>query len=339
MVQNLEQINKGLCFPLISVVIPAYNESNFISRVLDSLRQQDYANFEVIVVNNNSSDNTAEIALKYGVRVISENKPGVANARQAGFAAACGEIIATTDADTILPEDWLSKIYKKFSTDKNLVAYGGLYKLSCGPILTRIFFSKAAYYFWKLERKIGGSWSLPGVNMAVRKSAFNACGGFNLNLKMGEDADLSRRIREFGTVVLDKSLIVKTSGRRYRKGFIAAAYNYVPNVVARDLFQNQNFMNELPAIRKESLSPLAYSGPVVVIFVIALVFFNGTFLAKAQKIEDRGEHRIVLDARYAEAYLHRINYKNNFRIHAFRMGRFHKGKKNVRKQQKPFFNF
>ena len=289
-------------YPLISVVIPAFNEENFIARTLESVNSQDYPNLEVIVADNNSADKTARIALRLGAKVIFESAPGVANARQKGFEAARGEIIATTDADTVLPRDWLARIAEKFEAKKNLAAYGGLYELNSGPRLARMFFPRGAYYFWKLEKKLGGSWSLPGANMAVRRIAFENCGGFDKKLRIGEDGELSKKLARFGRVVLDKRLVVATSGRRYRKGFLAAAYGYVPNVVSRDLFR-KNYKNELPAVRKESLSPVVFAWPLVFAIAAAAIFARGAVLARAAQIGDSGADRLAWGVRRAAEYV------------------------------------
>ena len=98
-----------------SVVIPCFNEENYLKRTIKSLQSQDYkGNFEIIVVDNNSTDNTAIIAKRLGVRVISEKNPGVCFARQKGTLSASGSIVISTDADTVFKKNWLSKIDKKF---------------------------------------------------------------------------------------------------------------------------------------------------------------------------------------------------------------------------------
>jgi peptidoglycan-N-acetylglucosamine deacetylase len=234
--------------PMISVVIPAYNEAKFIERALESLRQQDYPNFEIIVVDNNSQDRTAEITKRYGVTVIYEARRGVAYARNAGFRAAHGEVIATTDADTILPPHWLSHIARKFQNNPLLVAYGGLYSLNSGSLQARLFFPRAAYVLWRIDKYINRGWSLTGANMAVRRHAFRTVGGFNTDLHVGEDADLSQRLKRLGSVVFDKTLLVSTSGRRYRNGLWRATFEYLPNALARGIFKKHAF-NRLPPIR------------------------------------------------------------------------------------------
>ncbi len=114
----------------VSVVVPAYNEERYLGRCLAALARQTYPadRFEVIVVDNGSTDATAELARRYGVRVIAEPRKGVAYARQTGFEAARGEVIASTDADTVVPPFWVSRIAAHFWADPVLGAvYGPVY--------------------------------------------------------------------------------------------------------------------------------------------------------------------------------------------------------------------
>ena len=113
---------------LTSVVIPAYNEEQYLGHCLAALARQTCPadRFEVIVVDNGSTDATAEIARRYGgVRVIAEPRKGVAHARQAGFATARGAIIASTDADTVVPPFWVERIMEHFRADPALGAVYG----------------------------------------------------------------------------------------------------------------------------------------------------------------------------------------------------------------------
>ncbi len=281
--------------PKVSVVIPAYNEADFIRRALDSLQRQDCQDFEVIVVDNNSTDATAVIARQYGARVIVQKEQGVGKARQLGFAAARADIIATTDADTKLPPDWISRIISRFGSDPALLAYGGLYSLHSGPKLARWFFPKRAYWLWRIDQKFSGSWSLPGANMAVRASAFAAIGGFNQELQLGEDADLSQRLGKIGTVVLDRNFLVSTSGRRYRKGLLAAAYAYIPSAATRILLKKPK-SKILPPVRKESQSPVAFVAPVFMLAAMTFLFFHSPVSVQAAKTVRHDERKMVFAA-------------------------------------------
>lgn len=96
----------------ISVIIPAYNEEKYIGKTLQSIKDADKNGYEVeiIVVNGGSTDKTEEVAKSYGARVLNEPHRGIGFARQQGLLVAEGDIVAFTDADTIVPKDWLIKL-------------------------------------------------------------------------------------------------------------------------------------------------------------------------------------------------------------------------------------
>jgi len=237
--------------PKISVVVPAYNEEDYLPACLAALKKQKFnGSYEIIVVDNNSFDKTAQIARDFDCKVVFEPRKGVGSARQAGFAVSSGEIIVSTDADTIVPQDWLSRIAIEFKKDKNLAAFGGLYVLSSGSIFTRLIVFLFVYPVHFLDRFYNGGWNLPGANFAVRKTCFSKTGGFNVNLKINEEFDLSQRIRKFGKVKLSPCFLVKTSGRGYEYGIISWFIRYGPITFSRILLKRYNFQ-KLKSIRKE----------------------------------------------------------------------------------------
>src|SRR3954454_20136644 len=118
----------------LSVVIPCFNEADYVADTIRSLHRQDFAGeYEIVVVDNNSTDATAEIARGLGVRVVTEPVPGVCNARQAGTEASSGEIVVSTDADTTHGPDWLAKIDRSFRAGDDVVAVVGPCRYKDGP--------------------------------------------------------------------------------------------------------------------------------------------------------------------------------------------------------------
>ncbi|MBI2933969.1 MAG: glycosyltransferase family 2 protein [Chloroflexi bacterium] len=230
----------------ISIVVPAHNEEQFIGRTLDSLLHQTFpGTYEIIVVNNASTDRTEEICRSKNVRVISEPRKGVVFARQTGFLQAHGDIIATTDADTIVPPRWLSWLYEGFRSCPRLVAYGGLYRLSDGPLFHRIGTRLWLPFFCVLDNVLIGG-GLLGCNMAVRRQAFLDSKGFNLDLKWNEDCEITRRLQRYGKVEIDRRSFVYTSGRRYKKGFLRGVmpifvYSMSHLLKTKDVWHNRRF--------------------------------------------------------------------------------------------------
>jgi glycosyltransferase involved in cell wall biosynthesis len=205
--------------PFVSVVIPAYNEAVMLPSCLESLNEQDYAGkYEVIVADNNSSDLTPKIAAVYGARVIAEKRQGVAFARQAGFTQALGEIILSTDADTIVPPDWIRRMVDEINENKDIVAVGGSCQLIGTNTPLKLLCSSLVPIVALVDKVIDYPGTLQGWNFAVKKKAFTKAGGFNTNKgaeEVGEDRELGWRLRRIGKVKITFSIKVKTSARRF----------------------------------------------------------------------------------------------------------------------------
>lgn len=201
----------------ISVVIPALNEGAQIGHCLASLTRQRFTDFEVIVVDNGSSDDTVEVAQWFGCRVLFEVERGATAARQHGFDAASGEIIASTDADTVVPPNWLELIEASFREDPNQV---GVY----GPILLRdqegidyaTLYEHLFAWFLRINHTLGRP-HFCGPNFAVKRDAFREVLGFRANgafYTKAEDLQLSLKIKQLGTIRFMKELVAYTSGRK-----------------------------------------------------------------------------------------------------------------------------
>lgn len=235
--------------PFVSVVIPAHNEEGRIRMTLKLLNHQTYPRdkFEIIVVDNNSSDKTAEVARVGGARIIIERNPGVAWAREAGWKAAKGEIILSTDADVQPSEDWMEKIVTRFLTQPELVGLTGGLRFFDKPWwfnwLAVIFNPLLVYLGFFMSR---GVYNFTGNNMAARKWVWAKVGGFNTQLHFGEDMDLARRIKKYGKIQFYPRLVMRCSGRRYT--FDLAFLRYFVNYLWTSLFARPRF-NELPRIK------------------------------------------------------------------------------------------
>ena len=219
----------------ISVIVPALNEEKLLSNCLQSLNTQvcDFE-YEIIVVANGSTDATTSIAEKYGARVIREKRPGVAMARATGFAEAQGDIIASTDADTVVPSHWLARINQVFANNQpEAVGVGGQWEYVDGPISIRLLIKLVNRIMPYVLPIAPWMWSFSGFNFAVRKDAYKACGGFNFRIPYGEDFDLGRRMRKLGRVIIDYDLLVRTSGMAFAKDplCIRAVLNYLSLVI------------------------------------------------------------------------------------------------------------
>ena len=163
---------KGIA-PTISVVIPVYNEEKLLPKCLEALSAQTHRPLEIIVVDNNSTDNSVAIALTFPlVRVVKEPNQGISYARTRGFDEARGQIIVRTDADTIVSPGFLSAYYEAFLNDSIAGACGcdGIAEISTknlflGSRLLTIVKNINARY-------IGAGPIMYGSNCALRKSTW-----------------------------------------------------------------------------------------------------------------------------------------------------------------------
>lgn len=270
-------------FMKISVVIPAYNEELFLPNLLTSLKNQTFSQpFEIIVVDNNSTDKTAEIAKKFGARVIYEKKRGYAHACNAGFTAAKADIIARADADYVLPIDWLEKIWKSFEKHPDVIALGGpLYPLE-SHFWENIIYYPGIVIWMYLLKALGRGFLFP--NMAVRKSAYIKTGGFNTKLQFGEDTEMCLALKRIGKVAFVPSIYIYTSIRRMRSlGFIQTVFGYsFGNQIAMWLGKEANVGLEpvriIPSGKPQTYKPWIFLFLTPTIIVLLLLFLSSFFL-------------------------------------------------------------
>jgi len=223
--------SKGL--PSLSVVIPAYNEEEYLPLCLESIKKQDYAaEYEVIVVDNASTDNTAKIALDWGAKVVYESKRSPACARQKGVEAATGEIIAFIDADTQAPACWLSTIVSRFVLEPETVVVSGPYAYCDAGRIAKIasYSNFISIIIDQLFRKVLNKGSaIWGSNFAVRRSALLEVGGFDTSIRFyGEEYELSLRLKKAGRGSIIPRLFVLTSARRLKRiGVVTQYWNWI----------------------------------------------------------------------------------------------------------------
>lgn len=203
----------------VSIVIPAYNEEKIIKKALDSVINQVEAAEEIIVVDNNSTDKTAEIAKKLGVKVVREEKQGMTPARNRGFNTAKYDIIARIDADVVVPPDWVKRIRKNFETKRIDALSGPLILADAPEIISKTPFP-SKLYLDSLRMLSKGKRYLMGPNMSLTNDIWvHVRDIVNMDdSKVHEDIDLSLKILKIGGIIgYDKKLIVNGSVRRMIK--------------------------------------------------------------------------------------------------------------------------
>lgn len=213
---------------LISVVVTAFNEEKYLSKCLEALNNQTYPKnkFSITVVDNNSTDRTVQIAKEFGVRVISEKRQGNTFALKRGMDEARGDVIAVTDADTQVDNNWLWTINKIFLDSKVVAATGSMYMDAKSKITGRLI--DIAYLIIMHIGMFIGKPNLSGFNFAVRRNAFLQVGGINILFEMSSDVDLGIRLNKIGKIRMVNDLRVVTSSRRLeRSGFLRILWDYV----------------------------------------------------------------------------------------------------------------
>jgi len=208
--------------PTFSIIIPCYNEEKNLFSCLKAVFNQTLPKnkYEVIVVDNASTDKTHLVAKKFPVRVIKEPIKGLIKARTAGLKKALGKYIINLDADCLVPKDWLKKIYRHFQKDPQVALVTGPY--ICLPkgknhdywnaflsfslhIWNKIFKAALVYY---------------GGNVALKKSLFLKIGGYDFRFPI-DQLSIIRRVKKAGArTVFDQSLKVYSSPRRTQRRWL-----------------------------------------------------------------------------------------------------------------------
>jgi len=277
-----------------SLVVPCYNEADYIYRCLESLtNQQTNLKYEIIVVDNNSTDNSMIIVRENfpQVKIIEEKKPGVCFARQAGADHASGDIIISTDSDTIFKNNWLSTIDRTFQKNQKIVAVAGPCQYIDGPwwgkVYTRFLFMSDYLYSLILKRPF----YVTATNLAFKKAYFK---GYNLiSMQGGDELHVLNQLKDYGQIKFlykNKSL---TSGRRLKKGFyynffVTFLYYYLGAYYINKLF-NREIIGTAPAFRSNQnikLRPRLGFGLVIITFLIATSTISTTYRPAKNFIAD-----------------------------------------------------
>ncbi len=200
----------------LSIIIPVYNEESHLKTCLESIAWQTDPPDEVIVVDNNSTDKSIDIARSYGfVKVITEKQQGVLWARNKGFNKASGDIIGRIDADSILADSWCNNVRQIFS-DSSVGA-------STGPVVYYDMpFRRTGFKIDKTIRQAIDKFNddfpyLFGTNMAIRRSVWNNHKkDFCTSKEIHEDLDIGIHLTQVGVhIAYRANMVVGMSARRF----------------------------------------------------------------------------------------------------------------------------
>jgi len=188
-------------WPRVSVVVCSHNGARTIRDSLEGLKKLAYPNYDVIVVDDGSTDQTAAIASEYDCRVIRTANQGLSSARNTGWQAAIGEIVAYLDDDAYPDPHWLHYLTAPFlnTTNAKQAAVGGpnLTPSTDGPIAECVGHAPGGPTHVLLSDREAEH--IPGCNMSFRRSCLQAIGGFDVRFRVaGDDVDVCWRLQEHG---------------------------------------------------------------------------------------------------------------------------------------------
>lgn len=198
----------------LSIIIPTLNEEKYLPYLLNSIKKQDYKDYEIIVSDGFSNDKTVKIAKRYGCNVIINNKRNISYQRNKGAKIAKGNFLLFLDADMILPnKNFLDTIIKKYIKN-NLKAVSFNLKPSSNKLKHKInfYFSNVFMIIIDSMRPV-----VFGGCVLTNKSNHNKVNGFNTELFLGEDCNYSKKMSEIGKVKLFATPRIITSVRRIEK--------------------------------------------------------------------------------------------------------------------------
>jgi GT2 family glycosyltransferase len=217
----------GRPWPRISIVVCSYNGARTIRDTLEGIAKLAYPNFETIVVNDGSKDATPEIAARYDVRLISTENRGLSSARNTGYHAATGEIVAYIDDDAYPDPHWLHYLADTFMASGHMGVGGpNLPPPGDGRLAECVACSPGGPVHVLLTDTLAEH--IPGCNMAFRKSALEAVGGFDARYRVaGDDVDLCWRLQERGwTIGFNPAALVWHHRRNSAKTYLRQQRGY-----------------------------------------------------------------------------------------------------------------
>jgi GT2 family glycosyltransferase len=214
-------------FPRVSVIVCTYNGARTIRQCLDALAGLQYPNYEVIVVDDGSTDLTAEIVAESGVRLISTDNRGLSSARNIGLRAATGEIVAYVDDDAYPDPHWLSYLVHTFrSTDHAGVGGPNLLPPDDGLVARCVAHSPGGPTHVLLTDQVAEH--IPGCNMAFRAKRLREVGAFDRQFRIaGDDVDVCWRLQQSGyTLGFHPAAVVWHHRRGSVRGYLRQQLNY-----------------------------------------------------------------------------------------------------------------
>lgn len=184
----------------ISLIIPVYNEEAYISQCLESIQKQLLLPDEVVICDNGSTDSSTEVIKSYQkrlpIKLVHEKQKGIRFAVEKAWRSSSGDIILRTDADSILPSNWISSMVKHFQEKPHLAACGGPIFASDGHRLLKFIQLIANLANDIVFYPVKGYDLLVGANFAIRRHILEKLGGYLCNNPhLGDDQLICQKLK------------------------------------------------------------------------------------------------------------------------------------------------
>ena len=266
----------------ISIIIPVYNSSLTLKECLGAVLDSSFKNFEVIIVSDNSPDNSVGIARQHQCKIIElpKNK-GPAFARNRGAQVSAGDILLFIDSDVIIKNDALNYLNDMFCQNE-IDAIQGIYshKPTYESITTQYQMSYNCYYIWPKNKKYAST--LSTCCFAIRKKIFLNFKGFNTNIKRASAED-----EEFGYLLIDKGykiLISRELNVEHRvnyniRHFIKKkCHTYID--VMKEYLRNKTYVKKIKQTNySKVLGGIVILGLIILTAIGAIISLNKTILS------------------------------------------------------------
>jgi glycosyltransferase involved in cell wall biosynthesis len=220
--------------PTVSIIVPVKNGEKTLKKCIDSILNLNYPNYELIIVNDGSTDNTQKILEEYKdkIKIINTQGVGPSKARNLAVKQAKGELVAFTDSDCIVDKEWLNELVKCFEIEENLAGVGGEQlspqdESNFGKIVNNFMHSIGIIEYVKDRKEVVFTQHNPTCNSVYKKEVFEKLGGFKEGLWPGEDVEFDYRVTKAGYKLLcnPKAIVYHYRPQNIKK-FIKMMYNY-----------------------------------------------------------------------------------------------------------------